>query len=455
MRLTGIAGIVVASSLLATTTSTVGARQPRLLLLVTVDTLRADRLGAYGSRLGLTPNLDRLAEESVVFTHAFAPASSTRPSIAAMMTSRYPEELGVTSNGVPVPKHAPRLGRFLLDRGWATGAVVSNYVLRRKAGLARGFQIYDARVREREGWRGVLERRGKDTTDAALRVLDDLAARQQPVFLWVHYQDTHGPYVPPESERARTLEHERSAPDGLRELPLAAFLSGEGALPRYQEVDGQRQVAFYRAGYNGEVAVVDAEIGRLLDGVARRRLIGDAAVLMTADHGESLGEEDYWFAHGERIGEALVHVPLMVRVPGRRPERRQELASLLDVFPTFAALAGGQAPPTLRGRDLLSDAPPASVVYISTLDTARVVRRGIVGGGFHYVRWEDGEEAHEQLFRLDGRDDRAVFEPAALRRLRGTLIQERAALAAFAAQPRPRLSAREIERLSALGYVAR
>ena len=457
MRAVGVAGIVVAaSSLLTVTTRTNGARQPQLVLLITVDTLRADRLGAYGSTLGLTPNLDRLADQSLVFTAAFAPASSTLPSIAALMTSRYPEELGVLSNGASVPRRAPRLARFLLDRGWATGAVVSNYVLRRRAGFARGFQVYDARVREREGWRSVRERRGADTTDAALRVLDELTARKRPTFLWVHYQDPHGPYVPPEAQRARTLEHERAAPDGARELPLATFLSGEGALPRYQEVEGQRQVAFYRAGYNGEVAVVDGEIGRLLDGLAGRGLLDRTAVVMTADHGESLGEEDYWFAHGERISEALVHVPLLVRVPAIRAERRHDLTSLLDVFPTIAALAGGSPPETLRGRDLLSDAPAAKAVYVSTLDTARVVRRGIVSEGLRYVRWEDVEGAHEQLFRLGrGEPDRAEIEPAAVKLLRSRLVEARAVLYAFDAEPRTALSGDEIESLAALGYVAR
>lgn len=457
MRAAGIAGVVVAaSSLLTATTRTSGARQPQLVLLITVDTLRADRLGAYGSTLGLTPNLDRLADQSLVFTAAFAPASSTLPSIAALMTSRYPEELGIVSNGGSVPRRAPRLARFLLDQGWATGAVVSNYVLRRRAGFVRGFEVYDTQLRDREGWRSVRERRGVDTTDAALRVLDELTARKQPVFLWVHYQDPHGPYVPPDAERARTLEHERAAPDGARALPLATFLSGVGALPRYQEVQGQRQVAFYRAGYNGEVAVVDREIGRLLDGLAGRGLVDRTAVVMTADHGESLGEEDYWFAHGERIGEALVHVPLLVRVPGRPAERRHELSSLLDVFPTVAALAGGSPPETLRGRDLLSNAPPAKAVYMSTLDTAGIVRRGIVSDGLRYVRWEDVEGAHEQLFRLgNGEPDRADVEPAAVRRLRGRLVEARAGLFAFDAEPGPALAAREIENLSALGYIAR
>jgi arylsulfatase len=446
----------VGACILLATAPTTGARPPRLVLLVTVDTLRADRLGAYGSDLGLTPHLDRLAAQSEVFTSAFAPASSTLPSIAALMTGRYPEELGVTTNGAVVPRGAPRLARFLLDRGWATGAVVSNYVLRRRAGLGRGFHVYDTRMTGREGRRNVRERRAPDTTTAALRLLDDLTSRSRPVFLWVHYQDPHGPYLPPEAHRARTLEPERAMPDGLRQLELSASLSGEGALPRYQEVDGQRQVAFYRAGYNGEVAVVDEEIGRLFAGVASRRLLEDAVVLFTADHGESLGEDDYWFAHGERVSQGLVHVPLLLRIPDRPPARRDDLASLLDVFPTVAALAGEPVPRTLRGRDLLSDAPAPPVVYFSTVDTAAVPRRGVAGHGFHYVRWEDASGAHEQLRRLgaDG-PDHAEREPSTLRHLRGRLTMERAGLMTAEELARQTLGPDEIDDLAALGYVAR
>jgi arylsulfatase len=446
----------VGTCILLATTPTTGAHQPGLVLLVTVDTLRADRLGAYGSDLGLTPHLDRLAAQSQVFTSAFAPASCTLPSIAALMTGRYPEELGITSNGAVVPRVAPRLARFLLDRGWATGAVVSNYVLRRRAGLGRGFQVYDTRMTDREGRRNVRERRAADTTTAALRLLDELTVRARPVFLWVHYQDPHGPYVPPESERARTLARERAAPDGRRELPLSGNLGGERALPRYQDVDGQREVAFYRAGYNGEVAVVDAEIGRLLAGVVQRRLFDGAVIVMAADHGESLGEEDYWFAHGERVGESLVHVPLMVRVPGRPAARREELASLLDVFPTVTALADGQIPPTIRGRDLFSGMPPPRAVYFSTLGAAAVPRRGIASAGFHYVRWEDADGAHERLQRLGGGStDRTTAEPAAALHLRGRLAEERAALGSTNRRPPPTLGPGEIDDLAALGYVAR
>jgi arylsulfatase len=433
-----------------------GARQPPLILLVTVDTLRADRLGAYGSTLGLTPNFDRLAADSQVFTAAFAPASSTLPSIAALMTSRYPEEVGITSNGAVVSTRAPRLARVLYERGWATGAVVSNYVLRRKAQLTRGFEIYDARLTEPEGNRGVRERRGPDTTRDALRTLDLLRSPSRPVFLWVHYQDPHGPYVPPDAQRARTLAHERARPDGPRQLSLSPSLSGEGALPRYQEVGGQREVAFYRAGYNGEVAVVDEEIGRLLDGLRSRGLLADAVIVFTADHGESLGEDDYWFAHGERVGEVLVRVPLLVRVPGRPAQRRSDLASLLDVFPTLVAFAGGDRPPGLRGRDLFSSAPPPRAVYFSTLDTAAVPRRGVTDGALHYVRWDDGEGAHEQVSRLAAADPaRAVPESSAAPALRGQLAQARASLATLDGGSAPVVTPEEADRLGALGYVAR
>ena len=451
-----LAAITLAAGGLAVVTSSGdGAHRPRLILLLTVDTLRADRLGAYGSPLGLTPALDGLAARSQVFTNAFAPAPLTLPSVAAMLTSRYPEELGMMHNSAVAPRQVPRLPGVLRDRGWATGAVVSNYVLRRRAGLARGFLHYDAQLNQREGQRAVRERRGADTTRAALAMVDTLAPGRKPVFLWVHYQDPHGPYVPPDALRRRTLAREIAAPDGLRELPLSTGQGGEGALPRYQEVAGHRQVGFYRAGYNGEVALVDEEIGRLFAGLEQRTLLRDAVVLFAADHGESLGEEGHWFAHGERVGPELVRVPLMMRVPGMAAARRDALASLLDVFPTLAALAGADVPPSLRGRDLLSAAPAPLALYFSTLATARVPRHGIATADLQYVRWEDADGAHERVYRRgEAAGASEEPEPHTARLLRGRLTQQRAAIEPGAPERADPLGQEEIEHLSALGYVA-
>ncbi|TFG93919.1 MAG: hypothetical protein E4H11_07765, partial [Myxococcales bacterium] len=216
---------------------------PRVLLLVTVDTLRADHLGAFGSDLGLTPHLDALARESLVFEAAYAAAPLTLPSLATLFTGRYPEELGIRSNESTLPAGVPTLATELRARGWRTGAVISNFVLREGSGLARGFDRYDDALPRREAVRRWPERIARDATDAALGFLDACAAER--CFVWVHYQDPHGPYDPPPGRREGQLPRASEAPDARRRLPVASDHAGIGAIPAYQFLGGRRDVAFY------------------------------------------------------------------------------------------------------------------------------------------------------------------------------------------------------------------
>ena len=329
---------------------------PDVLLLITVDTLRADRLGAYGSPLGLTPNLDALAEESIVFEAAYAAAPFTLPSLSALMTGRHPQELGVFRNESMLPQTVPTLASELRNRGWGTHAVVSNFILRRASGIASGFDSFDDEFPQREAVRKWPERTAPDTTDAALAGLDGCtASADAPCFLWVHYQDPHGPYTPPDDLRARELAREADAPDASRQLPVSEDHIGIGGIPDYQLLDGRRDLGFYRAGYHAEIRYFDRELGRLLDELDREDLMDDALVVFTSDHGESLGERDYWFSHSQHLHSELVHVPFLVRYPEGvlRPaasevdgyRRVTGLVSHLDVPPTILGAFGLDALP--------------------------------------------------------------------------------------------------------------
>jgi len=427
---------------------------PRLLLLISVDTLRADHLGAFGSELGLTPHLDALARESLAFENAWAAAPLTLPSIATLFTGRYPEELGIRSNESRLPEEVPTLASDLRARGWRTAAVISNFVLREASGLARGFDRYDDTLPRHEAVRRWPERLARDATDAALGLLDACAADR--CFVWVHYQDPHGPYDPPPGLRERQLARAGEARDAQRRLPVGEDQAGLGALPAYQFLAGRHDVAFYRAGYRGEVEYVDAEIGRLLEGLRARRLEERSIVVFTADHGESLGERDVWFAHGENLGEVQVRVPLLLRVPGREPKRRRDAATLADLRPTLLHLLAGVAPEAgARGRDLLAPSAEtaASRPYLATLDGSAVRRFGLVDDGYKLVVSEQGGEERVELHRL-GREeeDLAASAPELAHALRERLRALRARLGALPAAMRSSLSDEERARLRALGY---
>ena len=434
------------------------APPPRGLLLITVDTLRADGLGAYGAKGGLTPRLDALARESLVFEAAYAPAPFTFPSIASILSGRYPGALGIRTNLSQLAPDVPTLASALRDHGFRTGAAVSSYVLRGKAGLADDFDVYDDVLTAREANRDSPERIAADTTKAALSVADRLLAPPDAAgarfMLWVHYQDPHGPYTPPEpyAQRARALE-----PDAGR-LPVLSTNHGGPGIPAYQVQGEHREVAWYRAAYRGEIAYTDAEIGRLLDGLGERGLLGDALVVFSADHGEAMGEHDVWFAHGDDLTDELVHVPLLLRAPGLAPGRRSDIVSLVDLYPTLLRRLVGEAQGALPGRDLLAQgaASTDSVPYLDTLAYGPTRRTGLVAEGYKLILSLGDGVWHSRLFRR-GQEDVDLAAPAGqvTEHLRERLAQVQQSAEQGVRGERPQqLTPEERARLEALGYAA-
>jgi arylsulfatase len=240
------------------------------------------------------------------------------------------------------------------------------------------------------------ERVAGDTTDAALAWLDG-RGEERPFFLWVHYQDPHGPYTPP-AEFLRASEAE----NGERELSVGDDERGHGALPRYQVIDEERRPSAYRARYEAEIRYFDRELGRLVSGLERRGILAHALLVFTADHGESLGEHGYYFSHGQHLHQELVRVPLLVRPPGgaREPRRISAPVSHLDLFPTVLSVFGLDPRPT-RGIDLLSQALPAGRVlpqYLRGTWSATGERYRLLverGGRRLFAYGEDPLEAHD------------------------------------------------------------
>ena len=434
--------------------------RPGLLLLLTVDTLRADALAAYGGASSLTPNLDALAAQSLVFELAYAPTPFTLPSLAALHTGRYPVELGLATNLSLLPDGTPTIASALTERGWKTAGVVSNVVLRDRVDLARGFEIYDDTMVQEEVIRRWPERIAADTTDAALEVIElwqaDPQTADHPLFLWVHYQDPHGPYTPPPGWRER-FKAGAEAQLGPLELPEDPSSLGEGGIPAYQMVDDRHEASFYRAGYEAEVAYMDAELGRLIGALEERGLYDDAFVVFAADHGEAMGEHDYWFAHGHHVTDELVRVPLLIRPPGAAPGRRGDVASLVDLRPTLLAALTGESPTDgARGRNLLAEGAAAtdSVPLLSTLFAYRLRRHGIVSEGYKLILTYEGDIWSSTLHRLGHESvDLAAPAPQVAARLREQLRELRDSLDGGVAASSRQLSEKEQRELEALGYL--
>ncbi|MFA6958713.1 MAG: sulfatase-like hydrolase/transferase [Thermoanaerobaculia bacterium] len=287
-------------------------RQPNVLL-VTIDTLRADHVGAYGAATGATPNIDRLATEGTRFESAISSVPLTLPSHATILTGLLPTQHGVRNNGSgALAPERTTLAEAFTSRGYATAAFVGAFVLDRRYGLDQGFSVYDDEIDRDETMAGALEaeRDGAAVTDRALAWIGNTNG---PFFAWVHLYDPHAPYVPPEPFRSRFADRP----------------------------------------YDGEIAAADAQLGRLLAMLDAKGLRKDTIVVVTGDHGEALGEHGE-LTHGLLLFEPTLRVPLVVSAPLSKPGGVvREPVSLADLAPTIAALAsvpfgGGK----LAGRDI-------------------------------------------------------------------------------------------------------
>jgi len=289
------------------------------VLIITVDTLRADRLPAYGFDGVATPAFDRLADEGIVFENAQSTTPLTLPAHTSMFTGNYPLLHGVLDNGgYLVPEEAETLAETLAASGYRTGGFVAAYVLDRRWRLNQGFDtFYDDFEIDGGGQRLIgmasLQRPANEVVDRAIDWLDEPSG--DPFFLWVHLYDPHTPYDPPEPYASR----HRNRP------------------------------------YLGEIAFTDSQIGRLLDHLEQQGLLDDTFVVVVADHGESLGEHGE-SEHGLFIYDAVTHVPLIIRVPfgDYGGTRRGEPTSIVDVTPTVLEMTGVGASSDLHGISLVA-----------------------------------------------------------------------------------------------------
>ena len=297
----------------------VRSSRPLNVLLITLDTTRADRLGCYGYPLAKTPVLDRLAAQGVVFERAYAPVPLTLPSHASMLTGLYPPEHGLHNNGqAALPVGLPTLATELKAGGYDTGAFVAAFVLDHKFGLQRGFETYDDNLsRSDPSLHGHHQYRdGSFVIDAALSWLRPRSQSRKPFFCWVHLFDPHFPY----------LAHENRFGDQFADQP-----------------------------YDAELAYVDEQLERLISALEESGAMDNTVIVVVGDHGESLGEHGE-LSHSMTVYDATLRVPLLVVSPkeGRKGHRVAEPVSLVDLAPTLLDQLGQKPIANASGRSLRS-----------------------------------------------------------------------------------------------------
>jgi arylsulfatase A-like enzyme len=429
--------------------SDTSARPPDVILIA-VDTLRADRLGCYGYGEGTSPNIDRFAADALVFENALSHGSDTLLSCAALVSGYLPHETRIIGRD-DLPLEVPTLAETLQSQGYETAAVISNYVLRDGQGFEQGFETYDSEMGQHELTRGFPERLAEFTTDRAIEILAE--ERDRPLFLWVHYQDPHGPYTPPE------MFVRAEAGGGGRALPLNPDVSGRGGIPVYQQLENRVDPRFYASRYDGEIRYTDDQFARLIRALEHQGMYEDAVIVFTADHGEGMGEHDYWFAHGEYLYQGQIHVPLIVRWGDRFGGRRAEFVQHVDVVPTILGLLGFPGADSLRGTDLFAESTsPRSIVSFApapSLDESKVslVRDGMKvtytprhrAVQFHDLLEDPGEEAS-----LTGNSPQMDVAREMMTELQRVRVEDRLRIE----PPEARTpTAEELEKLKSLGYV--
>jgi arylsulfatase A-like enzyme/Flp pilus assembly protein TadD len=402
-----------------------GRLDPRDLnvVLVTLDTTRADRFGCYGSTQQLTPQIDRLAAEGTLFLNASSATPLTLPAHSSLMTARLPAAHGVRDNGgFKLASDQTTLAEVLKANGWVTGGFVSAYVLDRKWGIAQGFEHYRDQfeaIGTKSADIGEIQRSGDDTVAAALNWIDQQQGNR--FFSWIHLYDPHTPYAPPEPYRSRHADP-----------------------------------------YDGEIAWTDDVVGRLLGGLEQRRLTDRSVIVVLADHGESLGEHGE-HGHGLFIYRQTTHIPLILKAPhrGLQGVRVAATARMVDVAPTILDLVG------LAGQ---LDGQGLSLMPLITGETGGDPRAGYAESfypRFHYGwselrsvqrgSWRLIEAPRPELYDLAAdpgeRNNLALHHPDQLEELRASLAEIDRETPVIAAAAPIEEDEETLARLASLGYV--
>jgi arylsulfatase A-like enzyme len=325
------------------------AQRPNLVVIV-IDTVRADRLSCYGYRRPTTPRIDELCARGLRFQNASSTSSWTLPAHASLFTGLFPISHGATQEHVRLDAGTPTLAEILGAHGYATFAVSDNPLVGANTGLDRGFDAFAETWRLREGVRQAEPERHPNLL-ATTRLLDGLEG-DRPFFLFVNYVEAHGPYAPPEPHRSSFLKRGTSASlvrSALRRSAAGHYLDPSSI--------SAAEFAVLNDLYDGEIARVDALVGALIDSLERAGRLDDTVVFITSDHGENIGDHGH-FRHVFSLYDSTVRIPLIALLPGgrRAGEVRSEPVTLVDLFATVLSQGGIALPARgIPGRDILGD----------------------------------------------------------------------------------------------------
>ncbi len=468
------------------------ADKPNVMLIV-LDSVRADHLSLYGYERDTTPNLRRLAGESTVYTNAISAGDMSLSSHASMFTGIYPSFHQAHFNslgdrwGHPLDSRYPTLAGILSAKGFDTVSVASNYLfLGEDYGLGRGFAYRDSgappvflktsypfllrdRIRNllarfQKPWQSEpMFRRAEDIDRVALDVLDKHRTPDGRFFCFLNYMDAHSPYLPPDRFAVQYPGFDPGIKIGRYADVQHEVLIRKNSMPPHERDHLISQ-------YDGAIAYMDWTLGRLVDQLKQRGLYDNTLLIVTSDHGEAFGDKDM-VGHGLSVYQDLVHVPLLIKYPGQRSSARPEtFVSLTDLAPTILAVLGYPLPKTFQGRSLGSraaslhatvvperDIPVMTETFANPMsyrwkDRFQRSAQALFSGSLKFIQSSKG---NEELYDLstDPREDRNILETQPTETFEARLTQYRKAAEANSRRQSGQVGSSTIEQLKSLGYV--
>lgn len=477
---------------------------PKHIVLISLDTVRADHLGAYGDRRKLTPTIDALAAQGMVFDQVLAPAPTTLASHTSMLTGSYPQTHGVVRNGFPVHPDNVTLAEVLRGKGFHTAAFLGSFALDARFGLDQGFELYEQSFDTLVApGRDQNQRSAEAVTDAVLQHLDELGQEPDRTFFFVHYFDAHLPYEPPLkwarrlSSDGETMRFDATSIDAIVQAKQRAQFGLEPTSPGFgmggaighglaaetlARADGRpiREEALPASLYAAEIAAVDEQIARLMVALERNGWLADTLIILTGDHGETFWEHGDIWNHGLWVYQTTTSVPMIwewAGAPWKPGSRIPSPASTVDVVPTLLEMLGLPSPERVDGVSWLpafggGTVDRGPVFSVATQPYSPLVERpdliwrnalkphAIRLGPWKYIQSE--YNGVEELFQLDqdpGERKNRIAEAASDPEVANVLQDLRTRLQAFRASAHPLPSqfdpsqAREAQsRLKAMGY---
>ncbi|HEY0159064.1 MAG TPA: sulfatase-like hydrolase/transferase [Thermoanaerobaculia bacterium] len=383
------------------------------VIIISIDTLRADHLPAYGYTDVQTPALDAFRRDSILFTNAYTHVPLTLPAHTSLLTGKLPQTHNVRNNvGYRLAEGVPTIPTMLKPEGYESGGAVSAYVLRSSTGIGATFDFYDdGIVSKPDVALGSLQRAGGDTAAVARQWIS--ARKEKPFFFMLHLFEPHSPYTPPEPYRSR-----------------------------------------YKLPYDGEIAAVDQIVGEFIAGLKSDGVYDKALIVVVSDHGEGLNQHGE-AEHGIFLYREALHVPLFVKLPGnaRAGETAEQPVGLVDILPTVASVTGTKMPEGVEGRSLLAADPQASTrrVYAETL-YPRVhlgwsELRSLVASDYHFI-----QAPRPELYDIRNDPGETKNVLAETRRVYASMRDELAKFGATVEIP-TNIDPEEAKKLAALGYL--